>query len=606
MILGDSRPRHGAKRHAVVVLGQERLSSFHSLASILMQEDMEPPGVASYVRGIKVTFARLDRRTSNCLTIILLISCALPLPHAWAQIPKAAGKAKPVEPPPEEKDALGRNTPRGSVLGFLTAAYDNDFVVAAQYLNTRQRGKDAEGLAKQLFYVLDRRLPAKLSHLSNDPNGSLSDPLDSHRELIGTVAAEDGKIDIYVERVDRPNGPLWLFSRQTLVQIPDLYDEISAVAVENVLPEFLLRRFLGFNVFGWVFFTVVLPGLYLVLGLISRMLGKVAGYAIRHWTKRPDQPDPRILPRPIRLLIVSAFIYSVLQMVNVSLVGRQLASITAIILLIVALVWLAILLNGRCEAFLKKRLARQGRLASTVVLRPARRIMDLLIVVVGMMVGLSHFGINPTAALAGLGVGGIAVALAAQKTLENVIGGASLIMDEAVRLGDFLKVGDVEGTVEEIGLRSTRVRTMKRTLVTIPNSQMANLMLENFSARDSFWLRHILGLEFETTTSSLNTLITDVHNLLDRDPRVLPGSARVRFLAFSQSSLDLEVYAYVLAADMNQFLEIQESLLFAIREVITSNGVEIAYPARTIHLKGQTESGGIRERSLVDVVPRRQ
>ena len=281
------------------------------------------------------------------------------------------------------------------------------------------------------------------------------------------------------------------------------------------------------------FTPLACPSLYLLLGLISRLLGKVAGYVIRHWAKRPDHPDPKVIPPPVRFLIVAGCIYAALEVVNVSLLARQIGSICQIILVTVAFVWLAILLNGRCEAYLRKRMAAKGRLASTVVLRPARRIMDLLIIVVGVVFALPHFGFNPTAALAGLGVGGIAIALAAQKTLENVIGGASLIMDEAVRLGDFLKVGDVQGTVEEIGLRSTRVRTLKRTLVTIPNSQMASLMLENFSARDSFWLRHILSLEYETTTSSLNSLITDVRNLLDRDPRVLPGSPRVRFLAFS-------------------------------------------------------------------------
>jgi MscS family membrane protein len=567
---------------------------------------MEPPGIVSYVGGIKVILARSHRRAWNCLAIILLLSCLLPLPCVWAQLPKAAASKSKSDQPPGPQDSLRRDTPRGTVFGFLTAAYGDDYETAAQYMNTRQKGNEAEQLAKQLFYVLDRRLPAKLNDLSNDPNGSLSDPLDSRRELVGTVASEDGKIDIYVERVDRPNAPIWLFSRQTLVHIPDLYDEINAVAVENVLPEFLLRKFLGFTVFGWLFYPIGLPVLYLLLGLISRLLGKLAGSVLRHWAKRPDQPDPVIIPPPIRLLIVAGSIYAALEMVNVSLLARQVGSISEAILLTVALVWLAILLNGKFETFLKTRLARQGRLTSTVVLRPARRIMDLLIVVAGLMFGLSHFGINPTAALAGLGVGGIAVALAAQKTLENVIGGASLIMDEAVRLGDFLKVGNVEGTVEEIGLRSTRVRTMNRTLVTIPNSQMANLMLENYSARDSFWLRHILGLGYDTSSSSLNSVIEEVRNLLDRDPRVLPNSPRVRFLAFSESSLNLEVFAYVIASDMSQFLEIQESLLFAIREVITSNGVEIAFPVRTIHLKDQTDPDGIRARSLVDVVPGRQ
>jgi MscS family membrane protein len=526
-----------------------------------------------------------------------------------AQIPKVAASqsAQATAQPPENEDDLGRTTPRGTVFAFLTAAYKDDYSTASKYLNTRLHGGEAESLARELFYVLDRRLPAKLSHLSNDPNGSLSDPLDSRREVIGSVASQHGKVDIYLERVDRPNATqIWLFSRQTLVQIPDLYDEVNAVAVENVLPEFLLRRFLGFTLIGWLFFPVGLPALYLGLGLLNRLLGRVVGYAIRHWAKRPDQPDPDIIPSPIRLLIISAFIYSGLQTYNVSLVARQVASITGMVLFVVALVWFAILLNGRCETYLRKRLERQGKLVSIAVLRPTRRIVDLLIVVAGLMVALSRVGINPSAALAGLGVGGIAVALAAQKTLENVIGGASLIMDDAVRLGDYLKIGDVEGTVEEIGLRSTRVRTMNRTLVTIPNGQMATLMLENFSARDRFWLRHVLRLECETAPSSLNSVLEDIRNLLVGDRRVLPDSVRVRLLGISESSLNLEVFAYVLAGDMPQFLEIQEALLIAIREVITQNGVRYAYPVHTIHFKDQAEAEGIRSHTMLDTVPGRQ
>jgi MscS family membrane protein len=356
-----------------------------------------------------------------------------------------------------------------------------------------------------------------------------------------------------------------------------------------------------------LFFGVGLPALYLVLGLLNGLLGRVAGFAIRHWAKRPEQPDPNIIFPPIRLLIVAAFIhYSVFEMLNVPLLARQIGSATQIILVTVALVWLAIHLNGRGEAYLRKRMEQKGRLGATAVLRPARRIIDLLLILVGVMAALPRFGVNPTAAMAGLGVGGIAVALAAQKTLENVIGGASLIMDDAVRLGDYLKVGDVEGTVEEIGLRSTRVRTMSRTLVTIPNGQMAILMLENFSARDRFWFRHILRLECETAPSSLNSVLDDVRNVLNRDRRVLPDSVRVRFLGFSESSLNLEVFAYVLAGDMPQFLEIQETLLIAIREVITQNGVQYAYPAHTIHFRDQAESDAIRAQSLVNVLPGRQ
>jgi MscS family membrane protein len=532
----------------------------------------------------------LQRRVRHTLRLVLFLAGLLWSQTVWAQLPKAvvaSSQPTQAQPPEEPPDPLGRTTPRGTVLGFLTSAYDHKFEIAAQYLDTRLRGNDAASLAEQVLVVLDRKLPPKLNDLSNDPHGSMSDPLNPRRELIGTVDSADGKIDIALERVDRPNSkPIWLFSRQTLTNIPDLYGQINSVARETVLPEVFWRRFLGFSLFGWMFFAS-LPLLYFLLSLANRLLVSAWNYCLRRWANRQQIPNPKGLPHPIRLLILSLAIRATLSHYGTSLLARQVGSITETLIRILAFVWLAFLVSKRCEEYLKRRMERQGHLGSTAILRPVRGLIDVLVVITGLIFGLHSFGINPTAFLAGLGVGGIAIALAAQKTLENVIGGASLILDEAVRVGDSFKIGDVVGTVEGVGLRSTRVRTLDRTLVTIPNGQMATMTLENYSARDNFWLRHLVGLAYDTQPSNLSAVLAAVRELLGQDSRVLPASVRVRFLRFSESSLELEVFAYVLARDWNHFLQIQEDLLIQIRQVITSNGAEIAYPVRTIHVKNE-------------------
>jgi MscS family membrane protein len=506
-----------------------------------------------------------------------------------AQVTKAvtSSLATQAQPPEEMPDPLGRATPRGTVLGFLTSAYDHKFEIAAQYLDTGLRGNDAAALAEQVLVVLDRKLPPKLNNLSNEPHGSMSDPLNPRRELIGAIDGENGKVEIALERVDRPKSPpIWLFSRQTLTNIPDLYSQITSATRETVLPEVFWRRFLGFSLFGWMFFAS-LPIVYLLLGVLNRLLVSAWKYGLSRWANRPQMPDLRVLPHPIRLLILAFAIHATLSNYATSLLARQLGKITETLIMIVGLVWLAFLVNRRIEDYFKKRMERQGHLGSTAILRPVRGLVDVVFVIIGLIIGLHSFGINPSAFLAGLGVGGIAVALAAQKTLENVIGGASLILDEAVRVGDSFKIGDIVGTVEAVGLRSTRVRTLDRTLVTIPNGQMATMTLENYSARDNFWLRHLVGLTYDTEPSSLSAVLAAVRELLSQDSRVLPASVRVRFLRFSESSLELEIFAYVLARDWSHFLQIQEDLLIQIRQVINSNGAEIAYPVRTIHVKNK-------------------
>jgi len=181
-------------------------------------------------------------------------------------------------------------------------------------------------------------------------------------------------------------------------------------------------------------------------------------------------------------------------------------------------------------------------------------------------------------------VGGLAVALAAQKTLENVIAGASLIFDQAVRVGDSLKVGDIVGEVDHIGLRSTRIRTMGRTIMIIPNSQIANASLETLSARDKFWFNHVVGLRYETTPEQLRVVLAEIERMLAGNAAVDPSTVRVRFIRLGAFSLDVEVFAYLRARNWNHFLELQETFLFGITTIVDHAGTAIAFPSQTMYV----------------------
>jgi MscS family membrane protein len=217
------------------------------------------------------------------------------------------------------------------------------------------------------------------------------------------------------------------------------------------------------------------------------------------------------------------------------------------------------------------------------MLRLGRRIADAVAVGAGVLVILHYVGLDPTAALAGLGIGGIAVALAAQKTLENVIGGLSIIFDKAVRVGDFVKLGDISGAVDDIGLRSTRIRTMDRTVLSVPNSQIANANIETLSARDKFWLHHFVGLRYETTAGQMGAVLTELRAYLAVHPMVdRTESIRVRLVRFGPFSLDIEVYAYLHALDWDAFLETQQEVLLEVMGIIERSGTKIALPSQTL------------------------
>ena len=221
---------------------------------------------------------------------------------------------------------------------------------------------------------------------------------------------------------------------------------------------------------------------------------------------------------------------------------------------------------------------------SESVVRLFRRTIDGLLIFGGLLFVLYHFGIQLTAALAGLGVGGIAVALAAQKTLENVIGGVSLIADQAVRVGDFINLGDVQGAVEDVGLRSTRIRTLDRTVISLPNGQVAGMRLETISVRDKFWFHPIIGLRYETTPSQLRSILSGIRALLGQHPNLEPASVRVRFIRLGTYSFDVEAFAYAFAHDWSNFLEIQEELLFAIIDIVQKTGTALAFPSQNLYL----------------------
>jgi MscS family membrane protein len=247
--------------------------------------------------------------------------------------------------------------------------------------------------------------------------------------------------------------------------------------------------------------------------------------------------------------------------------------------------WLLILVNGVIQRAVCRRIPPGNFAAGVSVVRVGRRVLDVLVIFGAVLATLRRFGVNPTPVLAGLGVGGIAIALAAQKTLENVIAGASLIFDQALRVGDAMKLGDVQGTVDHIGLRSTRIRTLDRTIVTVPNGQVANMSLEILSARDRYRFQPVVGLRYETTPGQLQEVLTGIRALLAAYPAVQDESIRVRFIRLGAFSLDVEVFAYLFAADWPHFLEMQEDLLLQILAVVSTAGTSIAFPSQTMYVE---------------------
>ena len=212
--------------------------------------------------------------------------------------------------------------------------------------------------------------------------------------------------------------------------------------------------------------------------------------------------------------------------------------------------------------------------------------MRLLAFVIGawiFIVSLRDLGADLLPLLAGLGVGGLAVALAAQRTLANFIGSLILFANKPVKPGDFCRYGEQIGTVEHIGLLSTRIRSLERTIVTVPNAEFSEIKLENYAMRDQRLFKTVLQLRYETTTEQMRYILVKLRELLVGHPKVSPDPARVRFVSYGAYSKDVEIFAYLLCQDQNTFLAIQEDVLLRIEDIVNEAGSGFAFPSQTTY-----------------------
>ncbi|MFM1903085.1 MAG: hypothetical protein RLZZ440_985 [Planctomycetota bacterium] len=235
------------------------------------------------------------------------------------------------------------------------------------------------------------------------------------------------------------------------------------------------------------------------------------------------------------------------------------------------------------EALIRSRRLRPGTV-DTQLVRLGFQILSVLATTWMVIQAADSMGISVTPLIAGLGVGGLAVALAAQHTIENLIAGLVLFADKPVRIGDACQFGEHRGTVEQIGLRSTRIRALDRTIISIPNSEFAKLRLINFARRDRILLKTMLGLRYETSADQLRHLLASLRQLLEHHPRIDSSSVRVRFVGYGAYSLDVELFALAETTDWSTFLVIQEDVFLAVMDVVTESGCSFALPSQTHYM----------------------
>ena len=495
------------------------------------------------------------------------------------------------------EDSLGRRTPRGTVSGFFDAVGEQNYTRASRYLKLRrsqQSTKERERIVKVFQRLLDQGgdiMP--YTWLSNVPEGRTDDQMAPELDLVGSVKVDNEEIELFVENIAAANAPaVWQFSEETVRAIAAVSIE-DELLVDRVMPQVLEDTMLaGVPLGHWIAVILLIAFAY----LLSWAIIAAIHFIIRLlWKKARTEPTRSVVTAfelPFRIYFAVWIFISLSQQIGVSIVVRQRFSAITVTIGIIAILILLWRLADLISTFSKDRMSRSGRVSAISVILFLRRTAKVALIFLGGIAVLSAVGVDVTTWFAALGIGGLALALGAQKTIENFVGSVTLISDQPVRVGDYCKIGDITGTVEQIGVRSSKIRTGDRTIVTIPNGDLSASRIENYAHRDRFLFNPTIEVRYETTPDQVRYLLVELRSLLYSHPMVNPDPAKVRFTGFGASALKLEFWAYIDAPNFDVFQEVQEDLLLRIMDIVAESGTDFAFPSQTLYMardKGVSE-----------------
>jgi MscS family membrane protein len=501
-----------------------------------------------------------------------------------------ASRPTPQTPRILPPDEFGRLTPRGTIQGFLSATDARDYGRAAAYLDlsrlpvaeAAQRGPT---LARHLRVVLDQILPLDPTEFSDEPEGILHDGQPLAREVVGRIETKKGGVTLFLDRVPGEDGvPVWKVAAGTAARIPGMYAEFGHGPMGEFLPPMFVEvRLLEIALWQWIALLCLVP----VSLLLAWILVALGLWLIHDLSRRARFPVALQIAQgvaaPTRLLIAVAVFHAARRALSLALAVHPAFATVEEMLAVVAVTWLLLRVVAVGGGSVRQDMQGQVHESKIAVADLAQRALTLLVVLLGFFALLEVLGVHVTALIAGLGVGGIALALAAQKTVEHLFGGASLVADQPVQVGDFCRFGDQIGTVELIGLRSTRVRTLARTVVSIPNGEFASMQIENFAKRDRIWLQTTVRLRYDTTSDQVRHVLVRVRELLCAHPMIYPDPPRVRLVDLGPYALELEIFAYVRTQDYNEFLAVREDIYLRIMDIVAESATGFALPSQTIY-----------------------
>lgn len=497
---------------------------------------------------------------------------------------KAAEHALPSNAP---ADDYLRGTPRSSFSGFLKSAMHRDFERASFYLDFRNlptQPTDDEKimLAEHLAIILSRSNWIDLETLSNEHLGASDDNLPSYRDRLTRIETDSEDIELYLQRIPRGDGVfIWKISNASVAIIPKLYTIFGNGPVGEWLSKQVPNvTLIGVELWQWIFFL----GIFLTAFIVTVPPTWLAAKIFQAKNESLGGDISQFIRGPLRLLIAVIISRAIMSEIHMSAATK--AVYEGGTLLVFAYIWVFVRAMDLYLAKLNNKMEAANNTSGTRLLRPIGNSVKFIIITVGLLIWAENLGFKASTILAGLGIGGVAVALAAKNTVENIIGAITLYTSKPIKIGNVCRFGDKVGTVEEIGLRATRIRTLNRSVHHVPNAKLADMELENISERERIRYNPPVRLTYDTTPEQIQTITKAIYAMLEAHEHVNDSPLRVRFKAFGVYALELDVHCYFGTKNYVESLEFAEELNIGIMKIVHEAGSRLATPPNLASAQG--------------------
>jgi MscS family membrane protein len=527
---------------------------------------------------------------------------ALAPPLAVAQgLPGVPEEAEATPEPSPTPVPAGLASPRATMTTFLESMNALDWDRAISTLNLDREGFTSDvvaaqgrDLAAQLKGVMDRVAFVDLDSIPVDMGG---------RSLYVWETVEGTPLAL-----ERVGEGAWLFSRETLDQLPDLWTavqdrplvegvdavpETPAMWLRAQMPEALRSGGFILDYWQWLALALLIFLGVLVNRVLTFVLVRVVTGALarRLRSRRVDDQLIRSAMHPLGVVAMAALWWVGLYVLGLPPTALAIFLLAVKFVAIAAVVWSAYRAVDVGAAILESYAADTSTKYDDLLIPLLRSSAKIFIAAFGVVFLADNLDINITGLLAGLGIGGIAFALAAQDTVKNFFGSVTVLIDRPFQVGDWIVVSGIEGTVEAVGFRSTRIRTFYNSLVTLPNSNLISADVDNYGARRYRRWKTNLGVAYDTPPEKIDVLCEGIRELVRQHPYTRKDYFHVYLNQFGPSSLDILLYIFWETPDWSTELRERHRLAVDILRLTQHLGVEIAFPTQTLYLKrgGDTE-----------------